>query len=204
MVLARLSVLAQTARVFCFQPVDMAVSCSFVLCPCALLLKPCRLSLTRRCTYNMFTQVQKDIILHDNDADLVLLNPDWDWLLEALKARLPGFRVFFVVPSEDSSIRWIRVMSGVGIMDLVRFFKKIMGRRGLEGRVQRPRGLGDCGISWGQQHVQTLVGPADRLAGPAAAPGVLCGFIAHCMAALLLEVVSACLRFWLDKQVGCA
>jgi hypothetical protein len=63
---------------------------------------------------------QKDIILHDNDADLVLLNPDWDALLETLKARLPGFRVFFVVPSEDTSIRWIRVMSGVGIMDLVR------------------------------------------------------------------------------------
>lgn len=64
--------------------------------------------------------LQKDIILHDNDADLVLLNPDWEPLLAALKAALPGFRVFFVVPSEDSSIKWIRVMSGVGIMDLVR------------------------------------------------------------------------------------
>lgn len=50
----------------------------------------------------------------------MLLNPDWDCLLETLKARLPGFRVFFVVPSEDTSIKWIRVMSGVGIMDLVR------------------------------------------------------------------------------------
>jgi hypothetical protein len=28
--------------------------------------------------------------------------------------------VFFVVPSEDTSIRWIRVMCGIGIMDLVR------------------------------------------------------------------------------------
>lgn len=72
--------------------------------------------LTHRCV----SPLQKDIILHDNDADLVVLNPDWDWLLEALKARLPGFRVFFVVPSEDTSIKWIRVMSGVGIMDLVR------------------------------------------------------------------------------------
>lgn len=62
---------------------------------------------------------QKDIILHDNDADLVLLNPDWDALLETLKVRLPGFKVFYVVPSEDTSIKWIRVMSGVGIMDLV-------------------------------------------------------------------------------------
>lgn len=50
----------------------------------------------------------------------MLLNPDWDCLLETLKARLPGFRVFFVVPSEDTTIKWIRVMSGVGIMDLVR------------------------------------------------------------------------------------
>jgi hypothetical protein len=49
----------------------------------------------------------------------VVLNPDWDSLLVALKKRLPGFRVFFVVPSEDTSIRWIRVMSGIGIMDLV-------------------------------------------------------------------------------------
>lgn len=65
---------------------------------------------------------QKDIILHDNDADLVVLNPDWDSLLLNLKAALPGFRVFFVVPSEDTSIKWIRVMSGVGIMDLVGFF----------------------------------------------------------------------------------
>lgn len=68
----------------------------------------------------IFPHLQKDIILHDNDADLVLLNPDWDCLLETLKARLPGYRVFFVVPSEDTSIKWIRVMSGVGIMDLVR------------------------------------------------------------------------------------
>jgi len=56
----------------------------------------------------------------------VVLNPDWDWLLEALKARLPGFRVFFVVPSEDTSIKWIRVMSGVGIMDLVRSLRSHM------------------------------------------------------------------------------
>ena len=63
--------------------------------------------------------LQKDIILHDNDADIVVLNPDWDVLLAQLKAALPQFRVFFVVPSEDRNIRWIRLLSGVGIMDLV-------------------------------------------------------------------------------------
>lgn len=61
---------------------------------------------------------EKDIILHDNDADIVVLNPDWDALLAQLKAALPGYKVFFVVPSEDKSIRWIRVLSGVGVMDL--------------------------------------------------------------------------------------
>ncbi|KAF8056131.1 hypothetical protein HT031_006482 [Scenedesmus sp. PABB004] len=59
-----------------------------------------------------------DVILHDNDADLVLLNPDWDALLAALRAALPHLRVYTVVPSEDRSITWIRVMSGVGVMDL--------------------------------------------------------------------------------------
>jgi hypothetical protein len=74
--------------------------------------------------------MQKDIILHDNDADLVVLNPDWDSLLDTLKKRLPGFRVFFVVPSEDTSIKWIRVMSGVGIMDLVRGRGEVLRGRG--------------------------------------------------------------------------
>lgn len=61
---------------------------------------------------------EKDIIFYDNDADLVLLNPDWDALLPQLRAALPGCRVFFVIPSEDASIRWIRVMAGIGVMDL--------------------------------------------------------------------------------------
>jgi hypothetical protein len=71
----------------------------------------------------LFRHLQKDIIFYDNDADFVILDPDWDSLLEGLRQRLPrSYRVFFVVPSEDRSIRWIRVMTGVGIMDLVGFF----------------------------------------------------------------------------------
>jgi hypothetical protein len=66
-------------------------------------------------------RLQKDIIFYDNDADYVILDPDWDSLLEGLRQRLPrSYRVFYVVPSEDRSIKWIRVMTGVGIMDLVR------------------------------------------------------------------------------------
>ncbi|KIY94186.1 hypothetical protein MNEG_13774 [Monoraphidium neglectum] len=59
-----------------------------------------------------------DVIAHDNDADVVVLNPDWDELLVALRAALPQYRVFFVVPSEDRSIRWIRLLNGVGVMDV--------------------------------------------------------------------------------------
>jgi hypothetical protein len=98
---------------------------------------------------------QKDIILHDNDADIVLLDPDWDALLPKLRASLPGCRVFFVVPSEDRSIRWIRVLSGVGVMDLVRRggggegskgHEKAWGEcRGRGGRVQVGRGGGGGG-----------------------------------------------------------
>eukprot|EP00775_Hariotina_reticulata_P002323 gene2323-2631_t len=62
---------------------------------------------------------ENDVILYDNDADLVVFNPNWDQLLADLRQRLRGCRVFFVVPSEDTSIKWIRVMAGVGIMDLV-------------------------------------------------------------------------------------
>eukprot|EP00882_Tetradesmus_deserticola_P015403 GHRQ01016413.1.p1 GENE.GHRQ01016413.1~~GHRQ01016413.1.p1 ORF type:complete len:197 (+),score=81.44 GHRQ01016413.1:297-887(+) len=63
---------------------------------------------------------EKDIIFYDNDADFVVLDPDWDSLLEGLRQRLPRtYKAFFVVPSEDRSIKWIRVMTGVGIMDLV-------------------------------------------------------------------------------------
>jgi hypothetical protein len=36
---------------------------------------------------------EKDIILHDNDADVVLLNPEWDQLEAQLKQSLPGWKV---------------------------------------------------------------------------------------------------------------
>jgi hypothetical protein len=73
---------------------------------------------------------QKDIIFYDNDADFVILDPDWDSLLEGLRQRLPrSYRVFYVVPSEDRSIKWIRVMTGVGIMDLVRLIYGTVGFR---------------------------------------------------------------------------
>lgn len=58
-----------------------------------------------------------------------MLNPDWDALLESLRAALPQFRVFFVVPSEDRSIRWIRLLHGVGVMDLYGAYERREGVR---------------------------------------------------------------------------
>lgn len=59
-----------------------------------------------------------DVILHDSDVDLVVLNPDWEALAAVLQHLLPRCRVYFVVPSEDSSVRWLRVSAAGGIMDL--------------------------------------------------------------------------------------
>lgn len=88
---------------------------------------------------------ENDVIIHDNDADMVLLNPDWDALLPALRAALPQFRVFFVVPSEDRSIRWIRLLSGVGVMDLYGAFDS--GEGVPPGMISIPQGHGDlCDI----------------------------------------------------------
>lgn len=63
---------------------------------------------------------EKDVILHDNDADIVVLQPDWDLLALQLRERLPPhLKVYFVTPSEDESIRWLRVsVGGFGILDL--------------------------------------------------------------------------------------
>ncbi len=58
--------------------------------------------------------------MHDNDADLVIYGcENWDALLANLREQLPQFKVIWCVPSEDTSIRWIRVLCGAGVMDLV-------------------------------------------------------------------------------------
>lgn len=87
----------------------------------------------------------KDVIIHDNDADIVVLNPDWDALLAALRTALPQFRVFFVAPSEDRSIRWIRVLHGIGVMDLYGGYDTTHGAT--PGVISIPQGHGDlCDI----------------------------------------------------------
>ncbi|KAF6252835.1 hypothetical protein COO60DRAFT_494285 [Scenedesmus sp. NREL 46B-D3] len=82
---------------------------------------------------------EKDIIFYDNDADFVVLDPDWDGLLQGLRRRLPrSCRAFFVAPSEDRSIKWIRVMTGVGIMDLYGGFTSPQSSAAAEPRSSSP------------------------------------------------------------------
>mmetsp|Transcript_29399 Transcript_29399/g.52561 ORF Transcript_29399/g.52561 Transcript_29399/m.52561 type:complete len:317 (-) Transcript_29399:450-1400(-) len=60
-----------------------------------------------------------DLILHDNDVDVVVLNPDWPSLQEKLTARLgKKYKVGAVRPSEDPSVMWLRVYCPLGMMDI--------------------------------------------------------------------------------------
>jgi hypothetical protein len=118
---------------------------------------------------------EKDVILHDNDADVVLLEPDFDALLPRLAEALPQFRVCSVVPSEDASVRWLRVIAGplgapVGVMDLYGGWRSECGKH-----IGIPQGHGDlCDVP------ASLVLPLGRmrwrganLACPADVEGVL-------------------------------
>eukprot|EP00877_Chromochloris_zofingiensis_P004134 jgi/Chrzof1/13721/Cz08g09150.t1 len=115
---------------------------------------------------------EKDIILHDNDVDIVVFNPDWDMLLAKLKKRLPQFKVYFCVPSEDRSIRWIRIMCGpgTGIMDLYGGYDSPAGDH-----VSIAQGHGDlCDVS--KQLVlplSTMKFMGTSVSVPADVPGVL-------------------------------
>jgi len=60
-----------------------------------------------------------DLILHDNDVDVVVLNPNWPELQASLEKSLKGrYRVGVVHPSEDPSVMWLRVYSLFGMMDI--------------------------------------------------------------------------------------
>lgn len=67
-----------------------------------------------------------DLILHDNDVDVAVLNPDWDALYPALHQALDElhlhtsrrYSIGWVTPSEDSACRWIRVYCLFGMMDV--------------------------------------------------------------------------------------
>jgi len=83
-----------------------------------------------------------DLILHDNDVDVVVLDPDWPQLQEQLSARLGHkYRVGVVRPSEDPSVMWLRVYCPLGMMD-------IYGAH--------DRGTGDVEIEIGRQRLLDL------------------------------------------------
>jgi hypothetical protein len=101
---------------------------------------------------------ERDVILHDNDADVVVLEPDFDALMPLLKAALPQFRVCEVRPSEDATVRWLRVVAGplgapLGVMDLYGGWRSACGAR-----IEIPMGHGDaCDVD------AKLVVPTGRL-----------------------------------------
>lgn len=64
-----------------------------------------------------------DLIPHDNDLDLVVLDPDWDMLKAHLAKKFGESRVQFVVPSEDPNVRWLRINLSLGMVGA--FFRDI-------------------------------------------------------------------------------
>jgi len=75
-----------------------------------------------------------DLILHDNDVDLAVLDPDWPALLAHLQRQMPQYCVRLETPSEAPDVCFLRVYCGVCFAD-------VFGARSLgEGRV-----LVDCG-----------------------------------------------------------
>lgn len=61
-----------------------------------------------------------DIIRHDNDIDVAVLNPCWDTLLPYLQDRLQpkGYYVKAVHPSEDPDTTFLRVYCPLGMADV--------------------------------------------------------------------------------------
>lgn len=59
-----------------------------------------------------------DLILHDNDIDLSVLNPEWVSLEAGLRKLLPKYSVAVVVPSEDPTTQFMRVYCPLGMCDL--------------------------------------------------------------------------------------
>ncbi|KAL4433766.1 hypothetical protein ABPG75_000207 [Micractinium tetrahymenae] len=79
-----------------------------------------------------------DLILHDNDIDVAILNPGWPELLAALRAALPQYSMRIVVPSDDPSTRFIRVYCPLGMAD-------VFGATPAAGGKDGERLLVDCG-----------------------------------------------------------
>ena len=60
-----------------------------------------------------------DLILHDNDVDLAILNPDWDDLQRHLSVALPQYSVRLEYPSDaDGDTVFLRVYCMLGFADI--------------------------------------------------------------------------------------
>lgn len=79
-----------------------------------------------------------DLILHDNDVDIAVYEPDWPALLHALRAALPQYSARIVVPSDDPTTCFIRVYCPLGMAD-------VFGATPVAGAAKGERLLVDCG-----------------------------------------------------------
>jgi len=61
-----------------------------------------------------------DLIPYDNDVDICLLSPQWDDLYVYLTENLNqyGYGVRWTVPSENKTVRWLRVIHGACMIDV--------------------------------------------------------------------------------------
>lgn len=59
-----------------------------------------------------------DLILHDNDVDLAILDPNWPELLDHLHKALPQYCVRLEIPSEAPDVSFLRVYCALGFADL--------------------------------------------------------------------------------------
>ncbi|PSC75064.1 hypothetical protein C2E20_1924 [Micractinium conductrix] len=60
-----------------------------------------------------------DLIAHDNDIDLAVLNPEWHKLLAGLQRTLPSkYSLRVVTPNDQPQSAWLRVYCPLGMADL--------------------------------------------------------------------------------------
>lgn len=136
-----------------------------------------------------------DLILHDNDVDIAVYQPQWPALLRALRAALPQYTVRIVVPSDDPSTRFIRVYCPLGMAD-------VFGATPVAGAAEGKRLLVDWWV-WGKGRWKGRAAhlldcapaappPLARLCSPCHARHIVpCGLFAACAPDCCKKLVAA-------------
>lgn len=109
-----------------------------------------------------------DLILHDNDIDIAVLQPQWPVLLSTLRDALPQYSVRIVVPSDDPNTCFIRVYCPLGMAD-------VFGATPVVGAAKGERLLVDWWV-WGRGRGAMVVGASVHQPLPGALPDGRCGW----------------------------